>query len=66
MIAAAAIGIGMAWGYLRLLGVLSIGLFYLAIIALTRPSRRVNFGLFKYASLYMLISMLLLVADVAG
>jgi hypothetical protein len=26
----------------------------------------VNFGLFKYASLYMLSSMLLLVADVVG
>jgi protoheme IX farnesyltransferase len=64
MIAAAAIGIGMDWGYLRLLGVLSIGLLFLAIIAVTRPSRRVNFGLFKYASLYMMSSMLLLVVDV--
>ena len=63
MIAAAAIGIGVAWGYLRLLGVLSIGLFILAIIAVSRPSKRVNFGLFKYASLYMLSSMLLLVVD---
>jgi protoheme IX farnesyltransferase len=66
MIAAAAIGVGLAWGYLRLLGVFSIGLFCLAIIAVTRPSKRVNFGLFKYASLYMLSSMLLLVADVVG
>ena len=63
MIAAAAIGIGMAWGYLRLLGVLSIGLLFLAIIAVTRPSKRVNFGLFKYASFYMLSSMLMLVVD---
>ena len=64
MITAAAIGIGMDWGYLRLLGVLSIGLFFLAIIAVARPSKRVNFGLFKYASLYMLSSMVLLVVDV--
>jgi protoheme IX farnesyltransferase len=64
MIAAAAIGVGMDWGYLRLLGVLSMGLFFLAITAIARPSKRVNFGLFKYASLYMLISMLLLVVGV--
>ena len=64
MIAAASFGIGMTWGYLRLLGVLSIGLFFLAIIAVTRPSKQVNFGLFKYASLYMLSSMILMVVDV--
>jgi hypothetical protein len=64
MIAAAALGIGMAWGYLRLLGVLSIGLFLLVIIAVGRPSKRVTFGLFKYASLYMLSAMVLLVVDV--
>ena len=64
MIAAAAMGIGMAWGYLRLLGVLSIGLFLLAIMAVGRPSKRVTFGLFKYASLYMLSAMVLLVVDV--
>ena len=66
MIAAAAIGIGMDWGYLRFLGVLSTGLFFLAIFAVTRPSKRMNFGLFKYASLYMLSSMLLLVVDAVG
>jgi protoheme IX farnesyltransferase len=55
----AAYGIGMAWGYLRLLAVLSAGLFLLATSSLLRPSQRLNFGLFKYASLYMMSSMLL-------
>jgi heme o synthase len=57
----AALGIGMAWGFLRLLGVLSIGLVMLSVIMIFRPSERVNFGLFKYASVYMLSSMLLMV-----
>lgn len=57
----AALGIGMAWGFLRLLCVLSIGLVVLAFIMIFRPSERVNFGLFKYASVYMLSSMLLMV-----
>jgi protoheme IX farnesyltransferase len=56
----AALGIGMEWGFLRLLGVLSAGLLVLAIATVFRPSERVNFGLFKYASLYMLSSMILM------
>ena len=55
----AGLGIGMAWGYLRLMAVLSAGLLVLAIATMVNPSERVNFGLFKYASLYMLGSMLL-------
>ncbi|TFH37584.1 MAG: protoheme IX farnesyltransferase [Anaerolineales bacterium] len=54
-----AVGIGLTWGYLRLLIILSAGLFLFATCALIRPSSRMNFGLFKYASLYMLGSMLL-------
>lgn len=57
----AGIGIGITWGYLRVLIVLSVGLLVLALSSLARPSERVNFGLFKYASLYMLSAMLLLV-----
>lgn len=57
---AAAWGIGMEWGFLRLLGVLSAGLLVLAVATVFRPSERVNFGLFKYASLYMLSSMILM------
>ncbi len=61
--ALAAYGIGMMVGYLRLMGVLSAGLLLLAVASLLRPSERVNFGLFKYASLYMLSAMLLLVVE---
>ena len=56
----AAVGVGMTWGFLRLMAVLSIGLLVLAVSSLTLPSERITFGLFKYASLYMLSSMLLL------
>lgn len=61
---AAAIGIGMDWGFLRLLGVLSAGLLTLAFAITFRPSEQVNFGLFKYASLYMLAAMILVVIEV--
>jgi heme o synthase len=60
-IGVAAYGVGMTWGYLRVLAVLSIGLLGLATSSLLRPSERVNAGLFKYASVYMLSSILLMV-----
>jgi protoheme IX farnesyltransferase len=65
IVAAVSIGIagwliGMQWGYLRVLGVLSIGLLLLAITSIRKPSELINFGLFKFASLYMLASMLLI------
>jgi protoheme IX farnesyltransferase len=65
IIAAASIGvasvmIGVQAGILRLLIVLSSGLLLLSFATVFQPSERVNFSLFKYASLYMLISMLLL------
>ena len=56
----AGIGIGLDWGFLRLLGVLTTGLLLLAFGMTFRPSERINFGLFKYASLYMLSAMILL------
>jgi protoheme IX farnesyltransferase len=59
----ASFGIGMTWGYLRLLAVLSAGLLLLACSSLLRPSQQLNFGLFKYASLYMMSSMLLVLAE---
>jgi protoheme IX farnesyltransferase len=59
-IAVAAYGIGLEWGFLRLMAVLSFGLLALAVASVVRPSEKVNFGLFKYASLYMLGSMILL------
>jgi heme o synthase len=65
IIAAASIGvagvmIGVQAGILRLMVVLSSGLLLLSFATVFRPSERVNFSLFKYASLYMLASMILL------
>ena len=56
----AAVLIGMQSGSLRLLVVLSTGLMFLATVTIFRPSEKVNFGLFKYASVFMLSAMLLL------
>jgi protoheme IX farnesyltransferase len=63
MMGIAAYGIGLTWGYLRLMAVLTGGLIFLAVSSILRPSDRVNFGLFKYASLYMLGAMLLLAIE---
>jgi protoheme IX farnesyltransferase len=59
-IAIAGVLIGMQWGFVRLLAVLSAGLLMLALTSIFRPSERLLFGLFKYASLYMLSAMILL------
>jgi protoheme IX farnesyltransferase len=61
--AIASYGIGMTWGYLRVLVILSIGLLLLASSSLLKPSEHLNFGLFKYASVYMMSSMLLVLAE---
>lgn len=58
---AAAYGIGMSVGFLRILVVLSAGLLFLAVNSTSRPSERLNYGLFKYASLYMLSAMILMI-----
>ncbi len=60
---ASAVGLGMAWGYLRVLAILGAGLFGLALSSVIKPSAKLNFGLFKYASFYMLSSMLLVVIE---
>ena len=65
IIAAASIGvagvmIGVQAGAMRLMVVLSAGLLLLSFATIFRPSERTNFSLFKYASLYMLASMILL------
>ena len=57
---AAALGLGLTQGFLHLLGLLSGGLLALAVYSLLRPSDKANFTLFKYASLYMMLSMLLI------
>jgi len=53
-------GVGLTWGFLRLLAVLSAGLLFLAVKSLVAPSDKTTFSLFKYASLYMMGSMLLM------
>jgi len=63
MVGVAAYGIGLTWGYLRLMAVLTGGLIFLAGASLLNPSDKLNFGLFKYASLYMLSVMLILAAE---
>lgn len=65
LLAAVSIGvagyiIGVQAGILRLLAVLSVGLLLLSFATLLRPSARIRFGLFKYASFYMLGAMILL------
>ena len=56
-----AFALGLAWGYLRLLAVLSVGILGLAVFTIYKPSEKANFGLFKYASMYMLGTMLMIV-----
>ena len=65
IIAAASIGvasvmIGVQAGALRLMAVLSSGLLLLSLATVFKPSDQVNYSLFKYASVYMLASMILL------
>lgn len=61
LISLAAILINVRQGFLHTLGVLSGGLIILAFLVMIKPSNKLNFGLFKYASVYMLLAMLLLV-----
>ncbi len=60
-IALGCLALGLEGGYIRLLAVLTAGIIGLAVFSIYRPSDRVDFGLFRYASLYMLGSMLMLV-----
>ena len=65
VLAAAAIGwasilIGLSAGYLRLMAVLTAGLLLLAFATFRVGSERANFGLFRYASFYMLSAMIIL------
>jgi heme o synthase len=56
----AAFWVGLSAGALSLLAVLGTSLLILALTSVLRPSERLNFGLFKYASLYMMGAMLIL------
>lgn len=60
LISLAAILIEIQQGFLYTLGILSGGLMILAFLVLIKPSNKLNFGLFKYASVYMLAAMILL------
>ena len=60
LIGGAAVLIGVNQGLLHLLGILSGGLMVMAVLMMVKPSSKLNFHLFKYASVYMLASMLLL------
>lgn len=65
VLAAIAIGwasilIGLSAGYLRLMTVLTSGLLLLAFATFRVQSERANFGLFRYASFYMLSAMIIL------
>ena len=57
----AAVWIGVTAGVLRVMIVLSAGLFFLAVTTIFRPSERINFSLFKYASMYMMFAMMLII-----
>jgi heme o synthase len=59
-ISTAGILIGIQWGFVRVLAVLSAGLMLMAVAIVFRPTDRINFGLFKYASVFMLSAMILL------
>jgi heme o synthase len=48
-------------GYLRLIVVLAIGLSGMAMGTIFNASERINFGLFKYASLFMMTSMFMVI-----
>lgn len=58
---AAAWMIGLGNGLLALLGEIGLALFVMVAYSLLRPGPRLNFALYKGASMYMLISMLLLI-----
>jgi protoheme IX farnesyltransferase len=61
MMCLSGIGLGLHWGVMGMLLGLSAAMLALAVLSLLRPSERINFGLFKFASVYMLGSMVLMV-----
>ena len=56
----AAWGVGVTAGGLSVMLVLSVALLILALTSVLRPSQKLNFSLFKFASVYMLISMIII------
>jgi len=52
--------LGLEWGFLRIMGLLGIGLIAVAILAVIKPNDKNNMRLFKIASLYMLFAMVII------
>lgn len=59
-----AVGVGITSGCMYLLAALTGALLLMTTTALLKPSESINFGVFKYASVYMLSAMLLLAVGV--
>lgn len=59
-----AYGVGLTLGYLRILILLSLGLFALAVMGIARQSDTLNLSLFKFASIYMLSAMFLMIINI--
>lgn len=59
-----AVGLGITSGCMYLLSIITTGLFGLTLVAVLNPTQEINFGLFKYASIYMLSAMVLLAVGV--
>jgi heme o synthase len=59
-----AFGVGLSPGLLGILAFISLILFTFAVKSLARPSEKATFNLFKFASLYMMAAMLLLIIGV--
>jgi len=55
------LGVGISGSFLHLFGIVSFILVMLAVTMMTRPTTNANFGLFKYASMYMLGAMAILI-----
>jgi heme o synthase len=55
--------IGINVGPLRLIGTLAGGMLIIAIFALLKPSEKLNYGMFKYASILMLTVMLIFIFE---
>lgn len=60
LISLAAVLVGVRQGFVHTLGVLSGILMVWSFLVMVSPARKLNFGLFKYASVYMLSAMVLL------
>lgn len=54
------IALGLSWGFIRVLIILALGSIVLAVLSIIKPSEKVNFSLFKYASIFMLGSIIII------